>query len=75
MRALTRYHLACPSVVLATLLGLADPAGVDAAADLALEAMLESSRWAGPTHEISAISVQRVVSEAETSRQARRTHF
>ena len=47
MRALTRYHLACPSVVLATLLGLADPAGVDAADDLAMEATLESSRWEG----------------------------
>jgi multiple sugar transport system substrate-binding protein len=29
----------------------------------------------GPTHEISAISAQRVVSEAGTSMQARRTHF
>ena len=29
----------------------------------------------GPTHEISAISAQRVVSEAGTSRQARCTHF
>jgi hypothetical protein len=33
------------------------------------------ARTPGPTHEISAISAQRVVSEAGTSMQARRTHF
>jgi multiple sugar transport system substrate-binding protein len=46
-----------------------------------MPALLQQPFWLdpgdppGPTHEISAISAQRVVSEAGTSRQARRTHF
>ena len=47
MRPLTRHHLAFPGVVLAALLGLADPARVDAGDDPVLPARLESSRWEG----------------------------
>ncbi len=47
MQPLTRPHLAYLGTVLAILLGLADPARVDAADDPALPAKLESSRWEG----------------------------
>jgi hypothetical protein len=47
MRPPARRHLAYPSAVIVALLGLAEPAQVEAGDDLALPARLESSRWEG----------------------------
>jgi hypothetical protein len=47
MRPPARRHPAYPGAVIVALLGLAEPARVEAGDDLALPARLESSRWEG----------------------------